>query len=249
MKNKISYSTVEEYSHLFNRFKKLATHQSDLKDFQRPWMVNEIINTIPNSYTLCEIGAGEPLAASELSNNGYNITICDPFDGSGNGPTEFAEYVKLYPSIKFIRSRFTPEVAQSNYPNGLDVIYSISVLEHVDIIDLKKLFLGIQSSLKAGGLSIHCIDIVLQGNGEDFHRNHLREIIKQQNIISNIDSSEHLINIQVNNLLENASCDIDTYYLSPYGHMLWRGSLDIKEFPFRKVLSIQSVAQKSVMQK
>jgi hypothetical protein len=247
MKNKISYSTVEKYSHLFNRFKKLATHQNDLKDFQRPWMVNEIINTVPNSYTLCEIGAGEPLAASELSNNGYSISICDPFDGSGNGPTEFAEYVKLYPLIKFIRNRFTPEVAQSNFPNGLDVIYSISVLEHVDIIDLKNLFLGIQSSLRPGGFSMHCIDIVLQGNGEEFHRNHLQEILHQQNIISNIDLPVNLISNQVKSLLENALADLDTYYLSPYGHMLWRGSLDIKEFPFRKVLSIQSVAQKPII--
>jgi hypothetical protein len=38
--------------------------------------------------------------------------------------------------------------------------------------------------------------------------------------------------------------DVETYYLSPSGHQLWRGGLPYNQFPFRKIVSILSWVRK-----
>ena len=43
-------------------------------------------------------------------------------------------------------------------------------------------------------------------------------------------------------LLERLKADVETFYLSPQGHHHWRGGRPYEEFPFRKVVSIQTIA-------
>jgi hypothetical protein len=43
-------------------------------------------------------------------------------------------------------------------------------------------------------------------------------------------------------LLERLKADLETFYLSPQGHHHWRGGLPYEKFPFRKVVSLQTIA-------
>ena len=63
---------------------------ADMKNLQRCWMVKAILGNVPRGGRLLEIGAGEPLVAGMLSRLGYEVTVVDPYDGSGNGPREYS---------------------------------------------------------------------------------------------------------------------------------------------------------------
>ena len=54
-----------------------------------------------------EIGAGEPLVAGLLSRLGYEVTVVDPYDGSGNGPREYSRFTAAYPDLR-LRPRPVP---------------------------------------------------------------------------------------------------------------------------------------------
>ena len=89
----LSYATVRDYCDSADHFPRLATLQGDLKDVQRPWAVKAILNHLPPGSRLLEVGSGEPHAAAALADLGYRVTVCDPFDGSGRGPTAYKQTV------------------------------------------------------------------------------------------------------------------------------------------------------------
>src|SRR5438477_10147105 len=157
----LSYATVRDFCDSADHLPALATHQNDLKDAERPWTVKAVLNCLPPGSRLLEIGGGEPLAAATLVALGYDVTICDPFDGSANGPVEYEAYRAAHPGVKFVRSLFTPEVARG-LPGPFDGIYSISVLEHVTGDHLSGAFEATAIALRPGGYSIHAVDHVLQ---------------------------------------------------------------------------------------
>ena len=163
----LSYATVRDYCDSADHLKILGG-MNDLKDVQRPWTAKAMLGELKPGGSILEIGAGEPLVASLMQSLGWNVTACDPYDGSGHGPTEYSRYCKMYPRVKIVRSVFDAAVAEP-MRGQLDAVYSISVLEHVQGADLEKLFAGIETALKPGGLSLHCADAVVQGNGTEFH--------------------------------------------------------------------------------
>jgi len=249
----LSYATVRDFCDSADRFRSLATFQSDLKDAQRPWTVKAILGSVKPPSRILEIGSGEPLAASLLATLGYSVHACDPFDGSGRGPTEFETIQAVYPNIQYIRSYFDAAVAATFARKPLDVIFSISVLEHVkpDAI-LAGVFAATAAALRPGGFSIHCADVVLEGKSDAWHIAQLKRIVAhQRQIASNlpIDTSPTTtvppaINDAVDQLISQARADLETFYLSPQGHNLWRSQTHYEDFPFRKVISVQSISQK-----
>ncbi len=241
----LSYATVRDYCDSADHFPRLATLQADLKDVERPWAVKAVLNNLKPGTRLLEVGSGEPHAAAVLAEFGYDVTICDPFDGSGRGPTEFAQFKAQFPNVKFIRSLFTPEVAK-NCIESFDCIFSISVLEHVRDQDLTNVFEATRMALRAGGFSIHAIDHVLQGNGDAWHAKQVERIVRYQQQLSGDDASEADVCREVSGLFEQASADLETFYLSPQGHNLWRGQMKYDDFAFRKCIAVQSIVRKAV---
>ena len=145
----LSYATVRDYCDSADHLTFLCT-MNDLKDVQRPWTAKALIGELKPGGTILEIGAGEPLVASLMNTLGWQVSVCDPYDGSGHGPTEYDHYRKMYPKVKIIRSVFDQSVAEP-LRGTLDAVYSISVLEHVPAADLEKLYAGIEIALEAGG--------------------------------------------------------------------------------------------------
>ena len=232
-----SYGTVRDYCDSCDHLPFLSSIQGDLKDFQRPWAVKAALGLCPHGAALLEIGAGEPVVASLLAQLGYRVTVVDPYDGSGKGPTNYQAYCERYPEVTIRREAFSARLS-GLLANSFDGVFSISVLEHIVEPALSVVFEGIQFFLKPGGVSFHAIDHVVAGNDVDFHEQNLARIMAHQTKLSHGEVSLALLRHARTQSRFNT--DAECYYLSAYGHNLWRGATSYDEFPFRKVISILS---------
>ena len=243
----LDYATVRDFCDSADHFPQIMRFDGDLKDVQRPWMTKSILRILPQGANLLEIGGGEPLVASNLEKLGYNVTIVDPYDGSGNGPQTYAQYLKVYPHVKLVKTYFDKDTPLTE--KTFDCIFSISVLEHVPHIKLADIFIGISKFLKPSGFSIHCTDLVIAGQMADWHDEGAREIILLQNMMQNPSLDENQMRHQITAMFEkyyqNIATDLDTYYHSAQGHNLWRGGRPYEEYPYRKIVSMQTCAIKS----
>jgi hypothetical protein len=228
----LSYGTVRDYCDSFDNLLPLATASSDLKDCQRPWMLKAILSRVRAKGRLLEIGAGEPMVADLLQQLGYEVWIVDPYDGSGNGPTQYEQYRSQYPNLKFVRALFSDGLREIK-ENSLDCIFSISVLEHIQGAALQSVFRGMRHFLKQDGSTIHTIDHVHRGNGAEEH-------------LANLRCMMHGFGFQqeeLDHLLTALTEDTETYYLSAEGHNRWRGDMPYDQFPMRVCVSIQVVSE------
>jgi len=174
-----------------------------------------------------------------LAELGYDVTLADPYEGSGNGPIEYERYVRLFPHVKILREYFRPGMSQF-LPHSFDCIFSVSVLEHIPARVLPQCFDAIAEFLAPGGLSLHCFDFILQGPGEHDNRPMAERIVAEQARIAGDGNPESLPS-----LLDRMRDDLETFYLSAQGHHHWRAGRTYEEFPFRKVVSVQTVARRA----
>ncbi len=237
----LSVGTVRDYCDSCDHLPALATAQGDLKDLQRPWTVKAILGSLPPGGRLLEIGGGQPLVAAQLTELGYQVTVVDPYDGSGSGPTEYESFQQDYPGVRLVRRRFEPGVPELA-GERFEGIYSISVLEHVPLAPLAALFEAIGAHLVAGGCSLHAIDCVVEGGGHEFHLAQCAHVARHQAALAGRED-EGVAERELAAVLENARSACETYYLSAEGHNRWRGAMAYEDFPFRKVLSVQTVAR------
>lgn len=105
-----------------------------------------------------EIGGGDsrvlPLLAER--NTCFNI---DPFDGSGSGPTKVA----ALPGVTTIRGAVGTPL---DWPDAsFDVLFSISVVEHVPQQTITAFFDDCARLLRPGGTLLHLIDVYLDDAG------------------------------------------------------------------------------------
>jgi SAM-dependent methyltransferase len=211
----------------------------DLKNVQRPWAAKAILANVPPPARVLEIGGGEPTVCGFLEELGYDVTLVDPYDGLGNGPTNFDRYVADFPNVNIVREYFRPGLT-GLIPGSFDAIFSVSVLEHVPASSLSLCFDAIAEFLAPAGASIHCFDFVLQGRGEIRHFANAQRILAEQNRIAQTQEVESF-----EDLLQRLRADVETFFLSPQGHHHWRGGRDYAEFPFRKVVSLQTIVRRA----
>ena len=235
----LGYATVRDYCESVDDLPQIAPTDGDLKNVQRPWAVKTIVACTPRPARLLEIGGGEPIVSGFLAELGYDITLADPYDGFGNGPIEYERYVTLFPHVKILREYFRPDLARFA-PESFDCIFSVSVLEHIPADSVSACFDAIAKFLKPGGASIHCFDFIVQGPGEIDNRPMAERILSEQARIADKSHPESLPS-----LLDKLRDDLETFYLSPQGHHLWRGQKSYDAFPFRKVVSLQTVARRA----
>ncbi len=220
----LSYGTVRDLADSRDHFEGLARASGDMKDLQRCWMAKAVLGTTTAGGRIVEIGAGEPLVADLLSRLGYEVTVVDPYDGSGNGPVEFERFRQAYPHLRFIREQFPP-----SEPLGqVDCVYSISVLEHIPLETIGETIDASLAALAPRGSSIHAVDHVVAGWGAEAHLERLEEIVRRSGLrISELGA-----------LLERLMEDPDAYFVSAEAHERWRGALPYDEYPMRRIASI-----------
>jgi hypothetical protein len=228
----VSYATVRDYCDSFDNLNPLATANGDLKDVQRPWLLKAILGQIPRGGKLVEIGAGEPWVGDLLTRLGYEVWIVDPYDGSGNGPREYAAFSAQCPAIHFIRGQFGDDLSELPV-QGIDCIYSISVLEHIPPSGLHSVAAGIRKFLRKDGLNIHAVDHVHRGRGAHEHLVNLKLMT----------SLFGLSAADLTSRLERVDHDEETYFLSAESHNRWRGAVPYDQFPMRTCISVQLVGR------
>lgn len=226
----VGYGTVRDLADSTAHLPGLAGANFDMKDMQRCWMVKAIVGNVPRGGRILEIGAGEPLAAGVLSRLGYEVTVVDPYDGSGNGPVEYQTFKNAYPDLAFVRDQFPPT---GGLEDSFDAIYSISVLEHVPLDQIEALFGAIRAGLADGGLSVHAVDHVLAGWSAESHLEKLRLMARA----AGLDPGE------LEAALERLRDDPETYFVSAESHNRWRGDLTYDEYPMRRIVSVNLAAR------
>jgi glycosyltransferase involved in cell wall biosynthesis len=225
---RLSYATVREYCDSADRLPLLATASRDLKDVQRPWALKAILGRLRPGSRLLEIGAGEPVVADLLARLGYDVTVVDPYDGRDRGPTEFEEMEAAYPRVRIIRGLFPQDVARDE---RFDCIYSISVLEHLSVDAVDEVCAHIRRLARNGACTIHAIDHVVRGPGDEEHLARLRRIA----------SSLGIGESELGELLGRLVDDPETYFLSAESHNRWRAGVPYEAFPMRRCVSIQFI--------
>lgn len=233
-----SYATVADYCESADELRQITPADGDLKNVQRPWAAKAILANVPPPARVLEIGGGEPMVSGFLEELGYDVTLVDPYDGFGNGPTDFDRYVEQFPNVKIVREYFRPGLPGLT-PGLFGAIFSISVLEHLPAESLRLCFDAIDEFLTPGGVSIHCFDFILQGPGELDNPPMAERILAEQARLTGKPAPESLPS-----LLDRIQADVETFFLSPQGHHHWRGGRSYSEFPFRKVVSVQTIARR-----
>jgi hypothetical protein len=208
----------------------------DLKNVQRPWAVKALLRALPSPARLLELGGGEPIVTGFLSELGYDVTLVNPYDGFGNGPTDYENYVDCFPNVKIVRGYFEPH-RQAFPPASFGAVFSVSVLEHLPLEAAAKCFQDIEEFLAPGGASFHCFDFVLQGVAQEYDLTSARNLLGHQAQLENRTAETGFAD-----LLERLKGDVETFFLSPQGHRHWRGGLPYDKFPFRRVVSLQTIA-------
>ncbi len=234
----LGYATVRDYCESVDELPQIAPTDGDLKNVQRPWAVKTIIGCTQRPARLLEIGGGEPIVSGFLAELGYDVTLVDPYEGSGNGPTDYERYVQLFPHVKIVREHFRPGLSRFA-KHSFDCIFSVSVLEHIKVEAIPQFFDAVAEFLAPGGASIHCFDFILQGRGELEKRPRAERILDEQGRIAGSLAPESLPS-----LMHRLHADVETFYLSPQGHHQWRSRRPYDQFPFRKVVSLQTIARR-----
>lgn len=235
----LSHATVRDYCDSADRLPGLCRPDGDLKNVQRPWALKTVLGALDPGSELLEIGAGVPEVADFLAELGYRVTVVDPYEGEANGPAEFPAIVRAFPRVSFRRMRFGAEAAGFGAAS-FDGVYSISVLEHLSPDSVGDVFSGIRRVLRPSGASIHCVDHVVEGDGDSWHEQILRRVVREQGILAGGGQDPDR---EYDDLMGRIRNDIETFYLSALGHHQWRCGRSYEEFPFRKVVSVQLVGR------
>lgn len=235
----VGYSTVRDFSDSLQHLHELATRQGDLKDAQRPWIVKALWSLVPVGSRILEIGAGQPYVADFLQRLGYDVTIVDPYDGSGNGPIEYEKYREQYPLLRIIRHRFEANADEIVPGHDFDAIFSISVLEHLSSDELVGVAVGARELLHGSGWSIHNVDHVLEGWGGAISLQRLEVLARLHGVSGQALGDE----------LRRAQRDPETYFLSAESHERWRAYLGLSydDYPMQRVISIGVAARRDAL--
>lgn len=224
----VSVGSVRDYCDSVDHLGPLASHQEDLKDQQRCWMLKAVLGTFEPGARLVEIGAGEPVVAGILSRFGYTVTVVDPYDGCGNGPLGFDRFVSEYPDIEFKREYLGEQTDFGG--RKFDGFYSISVMEHVQPASvLKSLTAGIKNHSHDRSIVLHAVDHVMRGAGAAYHAD----------MLERVGADVGVTRADLDRVLDPAELDVETYFLSAEAHNRWRGGLSYDEFPMRRCVSVQ----------
>ena len=235
-----SYATVRDYCDSLDHLPQITGIDGDLKNAQRPWAVKAVLAQVPPPARVLEFGGGEPIVSGLLSELGYEVTLVDPYDGAGKGPTAYELFLEQFPHVRIAREYFRPRLP-GLAPESFDAILSNSVLEHLEADSLTACFDAITEFLRPGGVSIHCFDFILEGHGDAYDFIQAQRIFAEQSQLSGEPEREPF-----QELMERLRADLETFYLSPQGHHQWRGGRPYSDFPFRKVVSLQTIARRQV---
>jgi GT2 family glycosyltransferase/ubiquinone/menaquinone biosynthesis C-methylase UbiE len=159
-----SYSKNEHWELLISDWSKLYKDEIDqkklsLKAYQDLLILRFIIENLPKGSKILDIGGGSSRIIQYFKKD-YECWNLDKLEGIGHGPKEIN--VSGFKLVKDYIGNFSKELPD----NYFDLVFSISVLEHVTYEDHclhQRISEDIDRVLKPGGYSVHLIDGIMKG--------------------------------------------------------------------------------------
>jgi SAM-dependent methyltransferase len=229
----IRFATVREFHRFADEYPEVTKLNEDLKSFQRPWCVDRLIEALPRGGRVLEIGADKCDLIPFLRSRGFEVWVIDVYDSFGGGTGTYDIVSHKFPDMPIVRGFMHED--RSLPAKHFDAVYSCSVIEHIPPQHLEATVRQIERVLKPGGVSIHAIDCTIQG-------------VKQNQAIAQQFIASHNRSCDVGSLGERAIADLETFYLSPQGHLNWRRftKRSYDEYPYRRVTSLGFAATKGI---
>ena len=227
----VGYSRVSDYTRYFDRYPTLMYPKGDLKDVQRPWALEKTRELVQPNGLVVDLGGGGCQLASELMKT-HQVTVVDPFDGSGGGLRDPKPFRQKYPGLTIVQGKLDSE---SNL-TGFDAVITTSVVEHIPPAHHRDTVEGIRRALRVGGYSIHAVDVTIQAV-KDF-------LLSMQQVAESFVRA-HGVDYDIAPLRDKALADVETYFLSPLTYQLWRNGRPFDTYPWRKVISFNVVLRRT----
>ena len=140
-----------------------------LKGFDNPWVIeshpwkqNETVLDVGAAYSDFPSYLHDSFGSEVWAVDDFGQSVDDPFWERSSSPQQF---IDTHPGVKYVVERLgVPQT--SSLPAGyFDVIYSISVLEHVSQKITPAVWKHMDTLLKPGGVLMHAVDVFFPSNG------------------------------------------------------------------------------------
>jgi 2-polyprenyl-3-methyl-5-hydroxy-6-metoxy-1,4-benzoquinol methylase len=140
-----------------------------IKGFDYPWLLTaydwkptlKVLDVGP-AYSPMPLHLREKYGCEVWAVDDFGMTVDDEFWQRGNSPKE---YISQHPEINYVLERLG-NPSKSTLPSCyFDVIYSLSVLEHVPTDIMPAVWRHMDSLLKPGGEMLHAVDLLFPSNG------------------------------------------------------------------------------------
>lgn len=139
-----------------------------LKGFDNPWIVSsrpwkaaEKVLDVGGAYSTLPMHLHDTFGCEMWVADDYGMDSNDPYWLRNASPQE---HIAKNPAIRFVLERLGKTDSELP-PNYFDVIYSVSVLEHVPYQYMGAVWRHMDSLLKPGGEMLHAVDIPFPSNG------------------------------------------------------------------------------------
>ena len=143
-----------------------ARKDHTLKGIQDGWVMAQLAGT--RGKRLLEVGGGNSRVLPNLKDN--QLWNAEKFEGVGNGPTAPAELAGVTVIPTFM-GEFHPDVPE------VDIVFSISVVEHIPFEKYKDAFADMARCLAPGGSMYHAVDLPLADEPLEVAQKRIRLLI------------------------------------------------------------------------
>ncbi len=242
IKNLLSFFPIDDIRIQDNKILKNFRYRGT-RGWEYPWVLEQIINKQKGIQKCLDAGCGVSLFPCYLSQLGYDVYGLDHFvekskDGYGIGRKHRKKYGRI---VKFINGDMSKIPFPDNY---FDVVYNISVMEHIviegrgDLSIHKKCLAELKRVLRPSGLLISTYDTFLDKSvcfGWDFVDDIL---FLNMNLSININDLKHF--------REKIIYDEDTFYIPPdlFFYQGYGRGMNIRENTYHKMTSVGYVLKK-----
>ena len=214
----------------------------DLKEYQRLFVLDQLLNHSA-AKRLIEVGGGVCNVFEALIKRfpeRYECWSIDPLEGQGGGPVLQNVPKNLEGKVNFIREefgRFSPSIPD----NFFDILFSISVMEHIPLEQWENVFLDMVRVVKKGAIIIHTVDVPVDFDLAEKRLSALKELPNKVGL--------KLLDPATFFEAATARNDPSTYYVSPAAYARWlrhmpTGQNTLSTGIFRRITSFNAIYTK-----
>jgi hypothetical protein len=226
----LEYTTVREYVRYCDDYPTLVTGKADLKDAQRPWVLEAVKRYVPGGGKVLDLGGSRCELAGAMAAD-YDIAVIDPYDGRDGGPASADLYRKRHPDVTIIEGLLGPD---SDLPKQ-EAVVSTSVIEHIPPSGHDELVRAISDVLKPGGVSIHAVDLTCRA---------VDGFLESQQALCQSWVDAHGVEADISALVDRMVADVETFWLPVTMYQQWRKERPFDDYPWRHVGTMNLIARK-----